>query len=454
MLLSAPCLALLLGGCGGSEPAAPNILLISIDSLRADRLGCYGADRDTSPAMDALAAEGVLFENAVAPTSWTLPSHVTLMTGLSTRAHRVNSPGRRIDPARRLLAETLREHGYRTAAFVSAPYLHRAYGFDRGFERYENLQGSRAATRVPSFPPSEEDHQGSHLDQTAGEVVDRTLAWLDEQPLGGARWFAFVHLWDVHYDYLPPAPYDAYFDTGYRGEIDGRAFLANPRVFPGMPAEDLEQLRLLYDREVRAVDAQIARLLEALRARETLERILVVLVSDHGDEFFEHGHKGHTRTLFEESVRVPWILRLPDRAFAGRRIRAVASLEDVAPTLLALAGLAPLEQATGRDWSPALRGDALPNRPALLTFAPFVALRGEDWKLIVNARTQAARYFDLKEDPKEQRPLAAPREKLQLLQDRLKAVQAHADALPWRGDDEVRLDPETRERLRELGYAE
>jgi arylsulfatase A-like enzyme len=187
--------------------------------------------------------------------------------------------------------------------------------------------------------------------------------------------------------------------------------------------------------------------------REPAERILVALVSDHGDEFFEHGNKGHTRTLFEESVRVPWILRLPGRASAGRRISTAASLEDVAPTLLALAGAAPLEQATGRDLSPALRGEVLPERPALLNFAPFAALRGESWKLVANRRTGVVRYFDLEADPKEQRPLRAPPEKLLLLKERLEATQAHADALPWQGDGAVRLDDRTRERLRELGYA-
>jgi arylsulfatase A-like enzyme len=228
--------------------------------------------------------------------------------------------------------------------------------------------------------------------------------------------------------------------------------MSDPAIARDMPAEDLEQLKLLYDREVRALDAQVARLLEAVRAREPGERILVALVSDHGDEFFEHGNKGHNRTLFEESVRVPWIVRLPEAQLAGRRITAAVSLEDVAPTLLALAGVPPLEQATGRDLSAAMRGEASPTRPALLTFGTHAALRGEDWKLLVNARTGDTLYFDLTEDPGEQRPLKAPRDKVELLRRRLEDEKAYSDALPWWGDAAVELDPETRARLRELGY--
>ena len=442
--------ALLLGlatACSGEAP--PSILLISVDSLRADRLGSYGAERDTSPAIDALAAEGLLFTNAMAPTSWTLPSHVTLLTGLSTAVHRVNGPKRQIDPARRLLAQVLAEQGYATAAFVSAPYLHRRYGFDRGFARYQNLQAE-----VPAFPPSEGQHERSHLDQTAESVVDAALAWLKGQPPGEKPWFAFVHLWDVHYDYLPPPPFDALWASDYAGPMDGHDFLADPLIRADMPAEDLAELRLLYDREVRALDAQIARLLLAVSVRERDERVVVTLVSDHGDEFFEHGHKGHTRTLFEESVHVPWILRDSLRRAAGTRVTSPVSLADVAPTLLGLAGLAPLSEATGRDLSALLLGKPVPERPALLTFPPFAALRGEDWKLIVHARTGVAQYFDLRRDPNERVPLPAPREKLLLLQRRLEAERAHAEALRWEGAPEVELDSETRARLRELGYAE
>jgi len=444
-------LGALVGLACGNAPA-PSIVLVSIDSLRADRLGCYGAERDTSPAIDALAAEGVRFDAAIAPTSWTLPSHVTLLTGLTIPAHRVNQPGRRIDAGRRLLAEHLRAQEYRTAAFVSAPFLHRAYGFDRGFELYENFQSVREA----QVPPSREAHGGSHEDETAPLVVDAAVKWLDQRPVGKEPWFLFVHLWDVHHDFLPPAPYDTLFDPDYSGSLDPRGFDQNDAIAPDMPVRDLEYLRALYDGEIRWLDHHLERLFQAIREREPEERVIVALVSDHGDEFFEHGMKGHMHNLHEESVRVPWILRAPRDVGPGA-ISGVVGLEDVAPTLLGLAGQPPMPEATGRNLAAFLRRGDPVYGTVLMNLNQLVGLRGPGWKVILDGSTQAAVYYDLSSDPHEKRLLdarsVAPG-KLELLQARLRAEREHGDALSWEGSSDVPLDDETKSRLRALGYVE
>jgi len=443
-------------GCAAEpDSSPPRIVLISIDSLRADRLGSYGAERETSPAIDALAAEGARFRHAVAPTSWTLPSHVTLFTGLPIPAHRVRTVKDRIDPHRQLLARHLADLGYRTAAFVSAPFLHRAYGFDRGFEIYDNFP----KVESDAVPPPRELHDESHAQETAPEVVDAALRWLTDRPVGGEEpWLLFVHLWDVHYDYIPPAPYDAMFDPDYQGSLDVRNFERNPAISPDMDPRDLEHLRARYDGEIRWLDSQLARLFDALRAREPEERILVALVADHGDEFFEHGSKGHMKALYEESVRVPWIVRYPGVVPAGEVIEGVAGLDDVAPTLLGLAGLPPLPEATGQDLSAALiEGEAV-NGTELLTLGGQVALRGPGWKVHLEQSTGYAVYYDLAADPGEQAPQPARRaapEKLEALADRLREATGHAARLDWSDEKEaVELDERTRQRLRSLGYTE
>ncbi|MGH0033396.1 MAG: sulfatase-like hydrolase/transferase [Myxococcota bacterium] len=438
--------------CSAPEPPdAPSIVLISIDSLRADRLGCYGAERETSPAIDALAAAGARFEHAVAPTSWTLPSHVTLLTGLPIPSHRVDHPDARIDPARHLLAEHLAGQGYGTAAFVSAPFLQRMYGFDRGFEHYENFQNLRTA----AFPPTREVHDQSHLDETGRQVVDAALAWLGARPAEGAPWFLFVHLWDVHYDFAPPAPYDTLFDPDYDGDLDPTRFEHNPAIRRDMPARDLAYLRSLYDGEIRWLDSQLERLFDALRARGASERIIVSLVADHGDEFFEHDQKGHYRDLYEESVRVPWIVHDPARIAPGTVVGGVAGLDDVAPTLLGLAGLPALPEASGRDLSAHLMDGSFVEQSKLLTVHQLAALRGPGWKVRFDRRSGLAVYYDLERDPAEQDPIPARKrapERLAELKRRLDAETEYGESLDWDGDGSLELDAATRARLEELGY--
>lgn len=436
----------------------PSIVLISLDSLRADRLGAYGAERDTSPAIDQLAAEGALFETTVAPSPWTLASHVTLFTGMPISSHRVSSPDRVLDPARQPIAQQLLEHGYATAAFVSAPFLDRAYGLDHGFETYVNYQGSTHAHSDTDGPaPDQDAHDRSHRDRSAAEVVDGALSWLESHPPGTQPWFLFVHIWDIHYDYDPPPPYDSMFDPDYTGHLDATGLKHNPTINAGMAERDLFHLRALYDGEIRWVDSQLARLLSALREREHREALVVSLVSDHGEEFFEHGNKTHFNTLFDESLRVPWIIRYPGSIAPGVRVGGIAGLEDVAPTLLGLAGVPPIEEASGRDLSSHLRDGTDATRPQLLQFGLQRALRGPDWKVAVRTDTQEALYYDLKADPNEQAPepaaTAAP-SRLARLRNRLNKARSFAESLRWESTDDVELDDATHERLRELGYVE
>lgn len=386
----------------GHPRKRPNLLLISMDSTRRDRFGCYGnhpkhaPDISPTPNLDRLAGRGVRFENAYAPTSWTLPSHMSLLTGLAPLVHAVESDGTQLAPEVSTLAEILHRDGYRTAGFVSAPYLEGQYGFERGFERYKVCYGpalaghllARAESKPAKVHPAnpgdemrlrlaefrERTAAGAlyRLDTSSLPVTDATLRSLRELARSSEPWFLFAHYFDPHYDYVAPSPFDRLFDADYAGEIDGTHVLDDERISvpdddePGQrirtaSERDLEHLLARYDGEIAWTDVQIGRLLDELAALGLAENTLVVLTADHGDEFFEHAGLGHRRNLCEEVLRVPLILSWPGVLPSGRVVEGLVSNYDVLPTVLELfdlpapqglsgASLAALARGASTDW--------------------------------------------------------------------------------------------------------
>ena len=370
--------ALLVVGVGCSEPVRdrPNVILISLDTLRADRLSCYGHERETSPRLDAFAREGVLCEEAVSTSSWTLPSHWSMLTGLPISVHGVcdeqlwnrrPAEGELVLPSRgRFLSEELSDAGYDTAGFYSWIYLEEKFGLGPGFDVYERhglfgwdhprIKARADAARLLE-DPAEQAAVGRALQAehpelfdigrpTAPEVVDRSLEWLraevaedDGQPL-----FLFMHLFDVHDPYTPPAPYYEKFDPDYEGPIDGREITGEKSlVHKDMPARDLEHLLALYDGGISWIDSEVGRVLDALDELGLAEDTLVIISSDHGEEFFEHGRKTHRKQLHRESVHVPLMMRWPGQLPEDVRIAGPTGIVDIAPTILSAAGLpAPL----------------------------------------------------------------------------------------------------------------
>lgn len=432
-------------------PARPNVLLISIDSLRSDHLGTYGYARNTSPVIDDLAARGVLFESVVAPSSWTLPSHVTLFTAKAPEEHRVVSFTAKLEDGVQTLTEIFRDSGYATAGIVVGPLLRERYGYARGFEHFDE---SLAATDV----------FGSHEGVTSNIVVDRALEWLSSSR-AGAPFFLFLHLWDVHYDYTPPPPYDTIFDPEYDGDISGEGFITNPAIHAEMPARDLEHVVALYDGEIRFTDAQIGRLLEDLEERGVLDDTLVVVTSDHGEEFFEHGKHGHGGALFDESIMIPLVLFWPSGLEGGRRVTEQVRLADVPYTLLGLTGV---ERPRGFGPAAAVEGGAVDLSPwvqdaarapgSLSAFSETTLIGGPRRSIrtprhkVIRAGT-SVKVYDLRADPKETRDLetAEPR-----------AASNEREALAawsreWKNaganfSEFLPPDPDHIARLRALGY--
>jgi arylsulfatase A-like enzyme len=444
----------LLFGCGrdGAAPSAasdglprrPDVVLVSIDSLRPDHLGCYGYRQPTSPTIDRLAEEGVRCEVALSTTSWTLPAHAAMLTGLFDSAHGVVDNGLALPQSRTTLAEALQHAGWRTAAFYGAPYLDPVFGLDQGFETYASCMS-----------PAAED---SHRDVTGPRTVAAVERWLAESLAEPSPrpFFLFVHLWDVHYDYRPPEGYAEKFDPGYEGALDASDLPRNPAVAADMAPRDFQHLLALYDGEIRFTDENLGAILAAIDRHDRLRDALVVVTADHGEEFFEHGGKGHQKTLFEEVVRVPLIVRWPGH-LPRAVVRDPVRLVDLAPTILALAGVADRPSMQGRDVSPLLRGEPLPAAPALLELLvdgdDVRGLRTQDSKVISWRHAGKTYLYDLLRDPREEAPIAEPSPRLQpalaALDAALHATAGFAGAAP--ASTEISAD--LARRLGVLGYA-
>ena len=410
---------------GDDERPPVNLLLVSIDSLRADHLASYGYHRVTSPHLDRLAEEGVLFETMVADSSWTLPTHLTMMTGLSSWAHGVIADTQRLGDGVETLAERLRARGYRTEGFASGPYLHPVFGFGRGFDHYEvvsetvydqpgvTLEGiaSQPAMRG-ELDRAERTIRGEVTSDVLAQRVEEAIARSAQQPF-----FIFVHMFDVHYDYAAPEAYWRRFNPDYQGELRGENFKDDPRIRASMPPEELAQLMALYDGEIAWTDHHLGKMLEALDLYGVADRTLVVVTADHGEEFFDHGEKGHRHTLYDEQLLVPFVLRLPGVLPSGRRVGMQSRMVDIAPTLLDLLGMDPDLGAGGRSLAPYARAERpeedLPALSFLYVNKLLVkTLRTPTTKLeismpldMVNTEyTGRLRSFDLVDDPGEQRP--------------------------------------------------
>jgi arylsulfatase A-like enzyme len=424
-----------------------NVLLYVADTLRADRLGAYGYGAGTSPHLDALARDGVLFTRAVAASSWTRPSTATLVTGLSPSDHGALGLHDPIRPGAPRLAAAFRAAGHRTAGFVTNVNVADRFGFGEGFDHYAYL-------------PEDPDRRGVHT--PAAELHAAALAWLDEQP--DAPFFLYLHATDTHAPYAPKPELAARFvPPGLAPAFGPDVALAQivaqigddpERVTP----DDVRDLSGRYDAEIAGLDADFGRLVEALRARGLWDRLLVVFVADHGEEFREHGGFEHGRTLHREVTDVPLVIRLPRGAGGGRRVTDLARHLDVAPTVLAAAGLAAPESLPGRvlvgpDGQPASAPASEATAETHLSRRRLQALVTADAKVIVDGRDGRVQVFDLAADPGEATDRAAERPVLAGYARQVFA--ATRDPAAWAGAQRAApapLDAATAARLRALGY--
>jgi len=430
-MLLAPLLALALTTC--TEERRPNLLFLSVDTLRADHLGTYGHERPTSPALDALCAEAVVFESAHSSSSWTLPSFASAMTGLPTSSHGCWNFKSRLAPSFTTLAETLQHAGYHTAAVVSHTFLGSRYGLHQGFADYD--ESLVAATRPIS-----------HEAITAPNISDRALALLDAQAASDQPWFIWLHYFDPHRSYR--------FHDGVSEQFDG-------------PTEELEyedpRQQALYEGEIAFTDKHIGRVLDRLEALGLADDTVVVLFADHGEEFQEHQRLGHGKTLYREVERIPLAVRAP--GIAPMRVDTPVSVIDVMPTVLELLGVpsAPSGGAA-RSLAPLMLGRSLPPRGCLLELRlrqrkvdaeAFVFGR---WKLIEERPLDpsvppSTLLFDILADPDEQHDVATEKpDVVAQMQARMQLALAQARGAAQSSVGEVDLSAEDLDQLRALGY--
>jgi arylsulfatase A-like enzyme/Tfp pilus assembly protein PilF len=414
--------ALLSAGCEGTGAPAPpparHILLVSIDTLRADALGCYGSARARTDTLDRLASEGVLFRAAISPSPVTLPSHAAMLTGLDPwRLGILHNGIYRLAPRFDSIAEILADEGFETAAVIGGYPLTADSGLDQGFALYDDAI------------PLGADPGYAHPERRAEEVTDAAASWLRGRIDPARRFFLFVHYYDVHAPYRPP---EAYVGAGAA------------ETYPG------------YRGEVAYVDDQIGRLLDALRTGGLLDETLVVVTSDHGEGLMDHGEPTHSIFLYDEIVRVPLILRFPAAIPGGRIVEEVVGLVDLAPTLLDAVGLAERgRRIDGRSLWPLATREADAHGGAVFSesqvgrldygWSPLRSVRTGEWKYV---HAPEPELYAIREDPEESSNVISDhREVADRLRERI--VEAFRTDVP---EARREIDEEELRRLQSLGY--
>jgi arylsulfatase A-like enzyme len=325
------------------DPLRPDVILVSIDTLRADHLSCYGHDRPTSPFMDGLAANGVRFDHARSTSPWTLPAHTTMLSGQLPSTHQVSDDHLVLDDSVSVLPEVMAAAGYRTGGSVATLYVGRKFGFDRGFSFFDDhdIKTERANLRG---------------DVNAPDVIESAVDWIEDLPVGEPL-FLFLHFYDVHYHYDPPAPYDTMFDRApKKSDRRFRNYYSHKKK-PLTEAQLAHQLAQ-YDEAIRYMDDQLAALHKLMGDAGRKQRW--VITSDHGEEFGERGSWGHAHSLYAEQLRVPLILSgagIP----SGVVVKEAVGIHDIAPTIAGWVG-ATMSQADGINLAPAMAGAPVPSR--------------------------------------------------------------------------------------------
>ena len=391
-----------LSACGGGEPEPArterqlNVVIVLVDTFRADHAGCYGYSRETTPTLDSLAEAGTRFARFQSQSSWTLPAMTSLLTGLTVRQHGAGRKGQDffgISPGLPYLPHLLSSSGYSTGAFFNVIFMDADFGFHRGFDHFD----CRGFTNRMSL-------------RRADETVDECIGWMDS--LSSERPFlAVLHFYDPHTSYNPPPPFDTLFtDPAYVGEYGpewGKVpqLMAVNRGGETIPPDGLNNLIALYDGELAFTDAQLGRLLAHLRELGLDERTLVVVTADHGEEFLDHGGVEHGHTLYQELLAVPLVLAGPGIP-RGAVVEEPAAGIDLTPTVLALLDMEVPPDCAGVDLLAGIpAGRSIPSSGTLWAEGRQVcSLR--DWdKVIWNVDSDSAFGFDLLADPEESVPL-------------------------------------------------
>ncbi len=445
-----------------SNPGRKNIILISLDTLRADHLSCYGYNRPTSPAIDSLAKDSALFLNTYASSPWTLPSHLSIMTALHTINHQVYSRESRLDPSLPTLAELLKAKGFYNIAFTGGGYVSGFYGFHKGFESY-NVTADALGR------------------DGAGRLWEAASRWIDDNK--AKSFFLFLHTYQIHDPYFSPPPYNEWFAEPGEAPSDlspGRLRLHKENRFEPLPEATRRSFIKLYDGEIRYTDEVLIKpLVEKLRGIDLYDRTMIILTSDHGEEFYEHKGWLHNHTVYNEAIKVPLIIKFFGSRFAGRRVEEYVRSVDIMPTVLEELGIKYSEKKMdGRSLPGLLKksGDHgsreervfvcdLGSHAESKSTPMKVSLNRGRFKLIVNERyspddlkyysfppppLEETELFDLSNDPGEKTNLAG--KKPALVRELIRGLRSWYKPRIKTGSPKTNLHQEILDELRSLGY--
>jgi arylsulfatase A-like enzyme/Tfp pilus assembly protein PilF len=405
-----------------------SILIVSIDTCRADFLSCYGYPLKTTPNIDAIADKGILFENTIAPVPFTLPSHVSMLTGTIPPYHGVlDNVEYKLGAEHITLAEILKQNGFSTAAFVSCLVLDSKLGLDQGFDTYED------DFEKPTDPLGWDQ-------QTAGETTNSILTWLQEHREG--KNFIFAHYYDPHFPYEPPAPFDSRF----------RDAPALDNVMTNKPSALLGR----YAGEIAYADHCMGMIVDKLKELDLYDSTLLIITSDHGEMHGTHGENTHGYFIYQDNIKVPLVFKLPGKS-KPRRIANTVGLVDIVPTICSALGIEPLANIQGKDLGPYFHGndEPYPDRhlytqslePTKYEANSLLGVINDKYKYIQTTRSE---LYDLQGDPAELNNLINEQSKrARIMQDKLQQILEESVL-----DDisKVQLDDETIQRLASLGY--
>lgn len=418
-----------------------NVILISIDTLRADHLGSYGYERETSPNIDIFSRDAVLFTRCMVQGTSTLISHASLFTALIPSHHGASFTQKYGLPEdTQTIASIMKENGYATVSFNEGGQLSAKFGMDRGFDLYDSGPEKRKIT-----------------DLRFARIVDKGTSWLEQNP--EKKFFMFLHSYGIHHPYMPTQEYLDLIEPGYKGPL-GTSVSVDLiyKVFRGeltLEDEEKENIVLAYDAEIRRMDEAFGVLMDFLKKKSLYDNTIIVLTADHGEEFDDHGKIGmHAHTLFNELLNVPLIIKLPGSRSSGKVLDPLVASIDISPTLLDLAGLPGFQISDGLSLSGAIRGEeqakgrfliSQRDHPDEYTDPRYWAILSGKWKLYDD------RLYDLENDPGERTDVSGqhPELKESLATTALKFMSEKPGELQRTRSE---MDEELKKRLKSLGY--
>ncbi len=374
----------------GSGEAARNVVVYLIDTLRYDKIGAYNKKSSVpTPHLDAFAKDSTLYESAYDTENWTKPSTATILTGLYPETHGAKTDTAKLPKSATMVSEHLKKNGFKTGSFIANGYVSDAFGFDKGWDHYTNYIRERKVT-------------------DAGKLVDDSLGWIDKNK--GERFFAYIHTIDPHVPYSAPGEWkEKFFKGKYEGKIRPQATgnqLADIKTGKmELNKTDKRYLEALYDGEIAYNDNEFGRLIKGLKDRGVYDNTLVIVLVDHGEEFWDHGSVGHGHSVYEELVHTPMLVRYPAQTARGRRLPHVISVADMAPTMVDVLGLPPMEGIEGYSFADTFDGNGKPHPRVGLSDFLFrkKSIRAGRYHWVTVGRN--GELYDIEKDPTEQKNL-------------------------------------------------